>query len=240
MEITFTVILFIGVALLGYLIGGIPTARFIASAKGIDILKVGSHNAGGTNVGRSVGRCWGYLTMFLDRRKCFLPCLLLHLLLVFAKRDLVSFAKRDELLICLRGISVALGHSFSLYSRFKGGKAVACFAGFVLYTCPILFAIGFALFLLLFFYKKRVSFASVIAAPSVMLLSFVPAILDLTLLKDPLSYDGGTYFSSSFFLHLTYITSITYLLIATLLVLRHLSNIKRLEKGTEPETHFKD
>ncbi len=240
MEITYTILLSFGVALFGYLIGGIPTARIIAYSKGIDILKVGSKNAGGTNVGRSVGRWWGYLTRFLDRRKCFLPCLFVHLLLTFANIPLIDYSWRNELIICITGLSVAIGHSYSIYSKFKGGKAVACFAGFVLYTCPILFVVGLVLFLLLFKLSKRVSFASVIAAPSVRLLSFIPTILNATITKDPSSYNGGTYFGPSFYLHLTYILGITYLLIATLLILRHLSNIKRLEKGTEPETHFKD
>ncbi len=240
METLYTVLFALAVLVLGYFIGGIPTARIIARTKGIDILSVGSKNAGGTNVGRSVGRWYGYLTRFLDRRKCFIPCLIVHLLLVFVPRSLFSFAQLDEIRICLRGLAVAIGHSFSVYSHFKGGKAVACFAGFVLYTCPILFVIGFGTFLGLFFLKKRVSFASVIDAPIVRLLSFIPGILDLTVLKDPASYNGGTYFGPSRNLHLTYVLGITYLLIATLLVIRHISNIKRLQKGTEPETHFKD
>ena len=240
MEITYTILFAFGAAIFGFLIGGIPTARIIAYSKGVDILKVGSKNAGGTNVGRSVGRWWGYLTRFLDRRKCFFPCLFVHLILSFAKIPLVNYLWLNELLVCITGLSVAIGHSYSIYSKFKGGKAVACFAGFILYTSPILFVIGFFLFLLLFKLSKRVSFASVITAPSMRLLSFIPTILNLTIAKNPTSYNGGTYFGPSLYLHLTYILGITYLFISTLLVLRHLSNIKRLEKGTEPETHFKD
>ena len=213
--------------LFSYLFGSIPWGLVIGKVFfHKDIRKEGSGNAGGTNAGRVLGKPIGVLVIALDALKGLISMTLAHFI-----------APGSEI---YAGVACCIGHCFPCFAQFKGGKAVACFAGFILYTSPILFVIGLFLFLLLFKLSKRVSFASVITAPSMRLLSFIPTILNLTITKNPVSYNGGTYFGPSLYLHLTYIIGITYLFISTLLVLRHLSNIKRLEKGTEPETHFKD
>ena len=239
MQITYTILVFVLTILVGYLLGSIPTAKIIGRLHGVDITKEGSKNAGGTNVGRVIGKKAGFLTMFLDGAKCFIPCLIVALILTFAPIDLVSFPYRNEIVIACCSLSVALGHSYPLYSHFKGGKCVACFAGYVLFVSPILFALGASTFTLVFFWKKRVSLASLLGAPTVLLLSLVPAILDLTVLKDPTSYNGGMFFASNFMLHLSFVTTITLFLLAAFIAIRHRSNIKRLAEKTEPETHFK-
>ena len=239
MENVYTFIFIAVSMIISYLIGSIPTSLILSSHYGIDIRKYGSHNAGGTNVGRVIGKKAGIFTIILDIFKCFIPCLLVSLIYLYAPLSLVSYDHLLELSVCLSAFSVAIGHTFPIFASFKGGKAVACFAGFVLYISPLIFVVGVTLFFILFKLFHRISLSSVIAVPSIILLSLVPTILDLTVLNDPNSYNGGTYFGPSFNIHLTYITTIFIFVLASLVVIRHISNIKRLEKGEEPETHFK-
>lgn len=239
MQLTYTIIFIVLTILVGYLIGSIPTAKIIAKSHGVDITKEGSKNAGGTNVGRVIGKKAGILTMFLDAAKCFIPCLIVALILTFAPLDLLLFSYRNEIIISCCALSVALGHSYPLYSHFKGGKCVACFAGYVFFASPILFVLGASTFTIVFLWKKRVSLASLLGAPTVLLLSLVPSVLDLTVLKDPTSYNGGMFFAPNFMLHLSFVTTVTILLFVSFIAIRHKSNIKRLAENTEPETHFK-
>lgn len=239
MEILATVLFIVIVLIVSYLIGSIPTSILISKHYGIDIRKYGSHNAGGTNVGRVIGKKAGILTIVLDIFKCFIPCLITALVSIYAGIPVVSYSHMTELLVCLSAFAVAIGHTFPIFASFKGGKAVACFAGFILFISPIIFVIGISLFFIIYKLFHRVSLSSIIAVPSIILLAMVPMILDLTVLSDPSTYNGGMYFAPSFFIHLSYITFIFVFLLAALVVIRHMSNIKRLEKGEEPETHFK-
>lgn len=239
MELTYTIIFALVASVLAYLIGSIPTARLIAKRHGVDITKEGSKNSGGTNVGRVIGKKAGITTMILDMFKCFIPCLIALLILTYCPMEIKEFPYRNELLCAFVGFFVAIGHSYPIYAKFKGGKCVACFAGYVLFVSPILFVLGASTFFIVFFIKKRVSLASLIGAPTTLGLSFVPMILDLTVLKDETTFNGGLYFVPSLMLHLSFVTTICMFLIVSLIVIRHRSNIKRLEKGTEPETHFK-
>lgn len=239
MEALSTSVFIIVTLVVGYLIGSIPTSILISKHYGIDIRKYGSHNAGGTNVGRVIGKKAGILTIILDIFKCFIPCLITNLVSVFAHIEMVSYSHLNELLVCLCALGVCIGHTFPIFASFKGGKAVACFAGFVFYISPIIFVLGCAIFFTIFKLFHKVSLSSVIAVPSIILLSLVPAILDLTVLSDPMCYNGGMYFAPSFMLHLSYVSTIFIFLLALLVVIRHLSNIKRIKEGDEPETHFK-
>lgn len=239
METFYTVLFPALSAVIAYLIGSIPTAKIIARSHGVDITKEGSKNAGGTNVGRVIGKKAGILTMVLDMIKCYLPCLAVLLLLTFAPLSIHDFIYRNEILVSITALAVALGHSYPIFGHFKGGKCVACFAGYVLFVSPILAIVGAGIFFTVFFLRKRVSLASLIGAPMTLLLSCVPAILDLTVLQDKTTFNGGLYFSSAFMLHISFVTTVSMLLFVSMIVFRHRSNIQRLEKGTEPETHFK-
>lgn len=239
MEITYTIIAIAIILVSGYLIGSIPTALLFSKAKGIDVRNYGSHNAGGTNVGRVIGKKEGIMVMIIDIFKCFIPCLIVKLIVTYAPLELIGYEHIDELLVAIMGIAVSFGHSFTCFAQFKGGKAVACYAGYVLFVSPILFVLGASCFFLVLKIGKRVSLASVTAAPTVLLLSLIPMILDLTVLQDVTLYNGGMYFAPSFLLHLSYLTTIANFIIVSLIVIRHKTNIKRLKDGTEPETHFK-
>lgn len=239
MEITYTIIFALIVSILSYFIGSIPTARIIAYSHGVDIMTVGSKNAGGTNVGRVIGKKAGILTIFLDAAKCFIPCLITLLILRFAPLKLVDYPYLNEIMIDLVAIFVSLGHSFSIFSKFKGGKCVACFSGFIVFISPIAAIIGGTTFFSILAWKHKVSLSSLIGAPVTFAFLLIPMILDFTICKDSNSFNLGMYFAPNFFLHLTYYTVITTLLLVGLITIRHKSNIERLEKGIEPDTHFK-
>ena len=240
LQLALSIFLPIVFALFGYLIGSIPTSLIISKHYGIDIRKYGSHNAGGTNVGRVIGKRAGILTMALDALKCYLPCLVIFLIVTLCNIPFVPISIMNEICIAATGIGVCLGHTFPLYASFKGGKAVACFGGFVLFISPIIALICFTIFMIVFALSKKVSLSSLIAAPATIIFYLLAFILDLTVCKDPTSFDLGIYFTPTCMIHLTYVSLITAVLIASLVVIRHLSNIKRLAKGSEPDTHFKN
>lgn len=242
MKILFTIIFYITIILLGYLFGSIPFGIIISKLYGVDIRNYGSHNTGGTNVGRTLGRKAGILTMTLDGLKCYLAMLIVLLIVSFTsiKESIYVFKCFDEFVVCLTGLFVLIGHTLPLFAHFKGGKAVASFAGYMFFISPILFAIGCIIFFTLFKISKRISVCSITTVPFIFLLSLIPMILDLTVLKEITDFNGGLYLSQSFMLHLSFISTISIFLASLLIVLRHLSNIKRLKKGTEPETHFQN
>lgn len=240
MKMFLTILTYLLVAILSYLIGSISFSKIIAKHYGVDITKVGSLNAGGTNVGRSISKKAGILTMTLDLFKCYIPMLITFLLFNYWKYpDIYSYDKFKEVICCLSGIFVSIGHVYPIFYNFKGGKAVACFAGFCLFISPIIFVLAGVTFFSVFALKKRVSLSSIIGTIFCFLISLIPMILDLTVLPNPTDFNGGIYFSNDCMLHLTYVTTIVYFFFMTLIIVKHRSNIKRLINGEEPETHFK-
>ena len=240
MEILYTILFMLSWMILGYLCGSIPNGVLIGRMHGINIRDYGSHNTGGTNVGRTLGKKAGIMTMILDGLKCFLPMLFALLFLVYSpiKTYLIEYKYLNELIVSLVAFFVFIGHTFPLFNHFQGGKCVASFGGYIFFISPILFVFGGGLFFILFKLYKRISVCSIISVPSVLLASFVPMILDLTILSDINTFNGGMYYHPDFMLHLSYISVITIFLSAALIIIRHKSNINRIKKGAEPETHF--
>lgn len=129
---------------LGYVIGSINFATIIATIKNKDIKKLGSGNPGTMNMLRSVGKFWGCLTFVLD---CFKG-------IGFALIGMFLFAD-NNLAMHVLGLSTVLGHIFSCFSRFKGGKGVATSLGVFAVISPIAFAVAFVIMIgYLAFFKK--------------------------------------------------------------------------------------
>ncbi len=147
-------------ALLGYLIGSVNFAVLVSKKHGIDILKEGSGNPGATNVKRVLGKGPGNLVFALDVLKGFVGTGLPHLLL---RIDPSQTAIKDLFFVaCVAGfIGTLLGHCFSCFLQFKGGKGVASTIGglLVLLTVPIL--IGAAIWGVVFLLSRYVSLASI-------------------------------------------------------------------------------
>jgi glycerol-3-phosphate acyltransferase PlsY len=186
-------------ALVGYLLGSLPFGYLVARAHGVDIFKVGSGNPGATNVKRVLGSKAGNMVFALDALKGAISA---------AWPMLPFVTSADTRIMGLVGVIAAvLGHSFSMFTKFKGGKGVATAAGGLVVLIPMASLIGGAVWVLTFFITRYVSLGSVLAALAVPGASW--------LLKNPLPLN----------------------LVATALglfvVIRHRENIKRLLNGTE-------
>jgi len=114
-----------------YLLGAVPFGLLIGRAHGVDVRTLGSRNIGATNVGRVVGRPWGYLCLALDILKGFVPTLLAALWLGGPRSGPPS-----QLAILLVALAAVLGHVFPVYLRFRGGKGVATTIGVALGVWP--------------------------------------------------------------------------------------------------------
>jgi glycerol-3-phosphate acyltransferase PlsY len=125
MIILFIIILF-------YFIGSIPTGYIFARFKGIDIKKRGSGNTGGTNVGRVLGLKYGVLIVVLDAMKGYIPLLI------------VKNYFSNEIIFIL-GLSIILGHIFSVFLHFKGGKGIATMIGLAFIFLPVFYILTFIL-----------------------------------------------------------------------------------------------
>ncbi len=144
-----------------FLIGSIPTGYLLNKYFGHgDIRKVGSGNIGATNVLRHSGKLLGLLTLLIDIGKGFLA---LELLFYLKLMGLGSSVWND---ISIIGSSVVLGHIFSPWLKFKGGKGVATMLGVILYlgTGYInIFLITIFSWLIIIFFTKYVALGSVIS-----------------------------------------------------------------------------
>ncbi len=195
----------VGVALVGYLLGSIPFGVLIAKRYGIDIFSVGSGNPGATNVLRSIGKSAGYLVFFLDFAKGLLATTW-FLIPVF------SFS--GDFGLGLWGLPGAvLGHTYPLFSRFRGGKGVATAMGGLLGVMAGCLIIGLVTWAIIFFSTRYVALASIgfgISLP-------VCAIVNQWTTDQP-SALGKV---------------ILAIVIMLWIIWRHRSNIKRLRQGTE-------
>src|SRR6266542_4254071 len=121
----------LGLIPLAYLIGSIPFGLVVGLAKGIDPRTAGSGNIGATNLGRLLGGRYFALVFTLDLLKGLLPTLTAGALIKFAPHTW-----HDYLLWLTVAAAAILGHMFSLFLSFKGGKGVATSAGVILGIFP--------------------------------------------------------------------------------------------------------
>jgi glycerol-3-phosphate acyltransferase PlsY len=139
---------------MGYLLGSIPTGFLIGKARGIDIREVGSGNIGATNVLRILGTPAGIFVLLADAAKGWLAAFVLARLL--AARFLLDGG--DGLTICA-GVAAILGHIYTCWLSFKGGKGIATSAGVLVAWVPVPLLIILAVWFVVF-----VSLASIAAS----------------------------------------------------------------------------
>ena len=150
-----TAAIFLGSAIVSYLLGSIPTGFLWAKARGIDIRKVGSGNIGATNVMRTLGKGPGILVLLLDAAKGFLP-------VFFAPRIFSDVDRHVLQIVCCVG--VIAGHNWTCWLKFKGGKGVATSAGALLALLPLPLLSALGVWLVVFAIGRYVSVASISAA----------------------------------------------------------------------------
>lgn len=206
-----------------YLIGAIPFGYLIARAKGVDIFKAGSGNIGATNVKRVLGPGPGNLCFTLDVLKGLLPTLAAGLMLgTLGDLNARPIAVWVWL---LTPVATVLGHMFSPYLGFRGGKGVATGLGALLgvfWVLTVAVVGGLVVWLLVLKFSRYVGLASVCAAVSVPIwAAVVPALVEGGLRPSvyPMLAIAG--------------------LLALLVVVRHASNLRRIMAGTEPKIRSK-
>jgi len=193
------------VTIVGYLLGAVPFAVLIAKSRGVNILEVGSGNPGSTNVKRTLGKKAGNLCFALDFGKG----------MVAAGWPMLPFSGATETLgLGIIGLLAAIiGHSYSVFIGFRGGKGVATSAGGILVLFPIPWLVGAVVWVAVFMISRYVSLASMLAAIGIAAAQFV-----LFYLSPEASHKTGAVFLG---------------LLALIVIYRHRSNIKRLLSGTE-------
>lgn len=148
--------LLLGLAL-AYLAGSFPTAYLVGRAKGVDLGRIGSGNYGATNVFRTLGRGPASLALVGDVAKGYLPVALLPRWMLPAGMTPATFA-------VLLAIAAVVGHVFSIFLRFRGGKGVGTAAGAFLALSPWALLLAVAAWLAVLAWRRIVSLASLSGA----------------------------------------------------------------------------
>ncbi len=200
----------IGILLLAYLIGSVPTSVWIGkSFYGIDVREHGSKNAGATNTMRIFGWKAGITVLLIDTLKGWLAVNLIHLTNYYIPEtgDFVEF----QLLL---GIAAILGHIFPIYVGFRGGKGVATLFGLVLAINPEPTLLCIGVFIITLIITKYVSLSSMIAGfafPAMVIFVFKTTTPSLVIFS---------------------------MIIAVLLLFTHQKNIERLLRKEEKKVLF--
>lgn len=143
-----TFILYSVCAILGYLVGCLNPAHFIAQLKKINLKERGTGNLGATNATLVLGKKYGVLIMIFDILKCAAIIKLTELMI-----------KGDAIASTISGISCILGHIFPFYLGFRGGKGLATYGGFVLaYSPKLLLLLLIVAFTMAFVTNYSISF----------------------------------------------------------------------------------
>ena len=215
---------------IGYLFGSIPTGVIVGKLFfHRDPRFEGSHNSGGTNVGRVFGKKAGIIVIVLDMLKCIIPFVSVWAIITYSPlKDLLASDAWNNfyvLYIYLAPLGAAIGHCWPIFASFKGGKAVATFCGFAIVTCWIEVIAGILTFFGVLKAKKYVSLSSICMTIIASLITWLLFILKIALTN--FSVDIFMWGAGSFALAGWEHASVT-TLIAFILVVRHKANIKRL------------
>ena len=161
------VLAYILTALGAYLLGSIPTGFLVAKAKGIDIRSVGSGNIGATNAMRVLGKPAGIAVLLMDAAKGFAAVWLASLMLkdnsIFDLHTDYSIVDLQTLRV-VAGIGAVLGHNYTCWLNFKGGKGIATTAGVYLALAPWALLVALVVFILAILLTKYVSVGSIAGA----------------------------------------------------------------------------
>ncbi len=201
---------------IGYCLGMFQTGYIYGKLHHVDIRQHGSGNAGATNTLRTLGLKAGLITFFGDLGKAMLAMLIAWLL--FHK----EYPGMVMLLEMYAGLGAVLGHNFPAYLKFKGGKGIACTAGFILAFYPPMAVLCLLLFIVVVAVTRYVSLGSIL----VMVCFFVQLVVFGQLGYLRINHD---------FMTEMYIVGAVF---AVMGIWRHKANIKRLLDGTENKFSF--
>jgi glycerol-3-phosphate acyltransferase PlsY len=172
------VLSYIVTALGAYLLGSIPTGFLVARAKDVDIRNVGSGNIGATNAMRVLGRLAGIFVLLVDALKGYAACYLGVFIYIYFANQLTGLHSTTDsnsnsfdetfnsfaYFPIIAGIFAVLGHNYTCWLKFKGGKGIATTAGVYLALAPWAVLIALVVFILAVLVTKYVSVGSIAAA----------------------------------------------------------------------------
>ncbi|MBI4428451.1 MAG: glycerol-3-phosphate 1-O-acyltransferase PlsY [Ignavibacteriales bacterium] len=211
------------VVILSYIVGSIPTSVMLSKWRhGFDIRTKGSGNAGGTNVFRVLGWKSGLFVMAVDVMKGVIATTIAARLFWDPTLPFYNRTPFDDFTIIqmICGAAAIVGHIWTVFAGFKGGKGIATAAGMLIGIAPTEFAVSALVFFAVFFAWKYVSLGSIAAAIAFPL----SIIIRHNILSDEIhSYHTLVFFSLG---------------VAVVLVYSHRKNIKRLLEGTENRMVF--
>ena len=178
-----------------YLVGSVPFGYLIGRMRGVDVRTVGSKNIGATNVYRTVGKGWGLLAFLCDFLKGLLPTL-----------AALRWSGSADLPV-LVGLACVVGHTLTVFMRFRGGKGVATAFGMMIALVPYPTLAAFGVFVVTVWLSHYISLGSMLAA--------------------------ATLGASVWFVPATPLLRCVVTAIAVFVVVKHRTNIVRLAKGCE-------
>lgn len=213
----------------GYFIGSVSFSVLIGKIFfHKDPRDYGSHNAGGTNAGRIYGKKVGLIVIILDMLKAILATYIVWMIIYLTPiyEEVVAPAI-DFDYYWLTPVGACLGHCFSIFLHFRGGKAVSCYAGTIVGCSWFMTIIGAILFFVTLKMRKFVSLASITASVGLFLLAILMACL----------YENGypqiAILMNGLLIAPSYEMIGALFLMTIILVLAHHANIKRLRQGDE-------
>ncbi|MCX3067318.1 glycerol-3-phosphate 1-O-acyltransferase PlsY [Cetobacterium somerae] len=194
-------------AVIAYIFGSLPCGVWLGKGvKNIDIREYGSKNSGATNAYRILGPKYGIMVLILDALKGYIPLYI------------ASLFDIGGIYIILLGLVAILGHTFSFFLQFKGGKGVATSLGVFLFLMPKVVGVLVLVFILVVGISKYISLGSVICAGLLPILAyFMPVRDDATRLP---------------------LVAIS-LIVGIFVIYKHKANIQRLMKGKENKFNLK-
>jgi len=211
------------IIVLSYLIGSIPTSIIVSKAsRGIDIRKHGSGNAGGTNVMRVLGWKHGVFVILLDAFKGVLAVVVVARL-HYGSMPFQNITPFDDftLVQIIAGISAVIGHVWTIFAGFKGGKGIATALGMLLMIITVDMLIAIGVFIIVVSISRYVSLGSLIGTIS------VP--FSLVVRENIFNVDIPGYNTI-----LPFIIAVSVLIIYT-----HRKNVIRILNGSENKLSFK-
>jgi len=210
------------IIILSYLIGSIPTSIIVSkAAKGIDIREHGSGNAGGTNVMRVLGWKHGVFVILLDALKGVLAVIVVARL-HYGAMPFQNLTPFDDftLVQIIAGVSAVIGHIWTVFAGFKGGKGIATALGMLIMIVTVDMLIAIGIFILVVTFSRYVSLGSLAGAVA------VP--LTLIVRENIFHVDIPNYHTLLPFL----------IFVALLVIFTHRKNVVRLINGNESKISF--
>ena len=201
--------------LAAYLIGSIPFGYLAGRLRGVDLREHGSRNIGATNAIRVLGKAWGIPVFILDFLKGYVPLLLMKLHL---GGDATQFCAGDMGWFLGVLTALILGHTYTCYLGFKGGKGVATTAGCMMALSPLLLGLALSVWILMMALTRWVSLSSMVAGVAMVVLG----------MYEFWWADGALSAPDMMLIGLL-------ALICVLIIVKHRSNITRILNGTEPK-----